>query len=169
VAPPGRPAHAAPGHVDAGAAVGCYRVGDRHIGYFVTWDKHQRVRAKDSKFPDPPSSADVCCQASANAPVVVVVVGVEDVTTGDEVEDGDGAGASAGADQRLPAWQAAVPVTSSDSTGSGWAPGFDRFWTAYPKHKARKDAVRAWQKLAPDTAPVEAILAAVETQRATTE
>jgi len=62
--------------------MGCYRVGDKHVGFFVTWDKHQRTRAKESKFPPPPTPADICCQMTTNVAVVEVVdtTGVVDTT-----------------------------------------------------------------------------------------
>lgn len=45
--------------------------------------------------------------------------------------------------------------------------GFDRFWAIYPKHVAKKDALKAWEKLRPSPALIERILAAVEWQRQT--
>ena len=42
---------------------------------------------------------------------------------------------------------------------------FDAFWVAYPRKKAKHDAIKAWLKLRPDTAMLSAILQAVETQR----
>ncbi len=38
---------------------------------------------------------------------------------------------------------------------------FDRFWQAYPRRTAKKDARKAWQKLAPEAALVEQILKAL--------
>ena len=38
---------------------------------------------------------------------------------------------------------------------------FDRFWQAYPRRTAKKDAWKAWQKLAPEAALVEQILKAL--------
>ena len=45
--------------------------------------------------------------------------------------------------------------------------GFDKFWTAYPKKVAKKDAEKAWVKLSPSPELLETILAAVERQRTT--
>jgi uncharacterized glyoxalase superfamily protein PhnB len=50
--------------LDTGAVV-TYSVNNRSYGQFVNWSKHQRKRASHSKFPDPPSSADICCQMSS--------------------------------------------------------------------------------------------------------
>jgi len=43
--------------------------------------------------------------------------------------------------------------------------GFDRFWTAYPKKKAKGDAQRAWKALNPGALLLDRILKAVESQR----
>jgi hypothetical protein len=44
--------------------------------------------------------------------------------------------------------------------------GFDSFWIAYPKKAARKDALRAFEKLAPGPDLLQKILAAVREQAA---
>lgn len=44
---------------------------------------------------------------------------------------------------------------------------FARFWAAYPKHKAKATAERAWAKIAPDDALLDMILSAIEWQRKT--
>lgn len=68
----------------AATLIRCYRVGDKHVAAFVTWDQHQRIRAKESKFPDPPSSADICCHPLSNVAVVeVVTTGVVTTEGGD--------------------------------------------------------------------------------------
>ncbi len=42
---------------------------------------------------------------------------------------------------------------------------FEIFYTAYPKHKARKDALKAWEKLDPSPELVHTILTALERQK----
>jgi hypothetical protein len=42
---------------------------------------------------------------------------------------------------------------------------FDRFWKAYPKKRAKQDAVKAWGKLTPDDQLVSVILTAIEKQK----
>jgi hypothetical protein len=42
------------------------------------------------------------------------------------------------------------------------AAGFLQFWTAYPRRVAKKTALRAWNKLAPDEALRDRILTAIE-------
>lgn len=44
---------------------------------------------------------------------------------------------------------------------------FDRFWSCYPRRKARADAEKAWSKLKPSPELVERIVAAVEHQKVT--
>jgi len=49
-----------------------YTVGGKPYGHFPTWPKHQRVRARESKYPAPPelpSSADICQQMSPSADI----------------------------------------------------------------------------------------------------
>lgn len=46
---------------------------------------------------------------------------------------------------------------------------FDTFWTAYPNKTRRADAETAWAKLGPDSALVDKMLAAIETQRQSTQ
>lgn len=45
-----------------------YVVNGRHYAFFNTWEKHQRVRAKESKHPAP-TSDNICRQTLSNAPV----------------------------------------------------------------------------------------------------
>jgi len=75
-----------------GALVGCYRVGDKHVGFFPSWSEHQYTRAKESKFPDPPTDVGRCCDVRTDAPVVGVgtteVVTTEDESRGAATPDG---------------------------------------------------------------------------------
>lgn len=43
-------------------------------------------------------------------------------------------------------------------------PHFARFWNAYPKRVAKKDARKAWAQVNPDDATVERIMRALEWQ-----
>lgn len=56
-----------------------YESGGQTYVYVPSWDKHQKRRAKVSRFPDPPEPhASACDQMLANVPVVVVgdVIGI---------------------------------------------------------------------------------------------
>lgn len=43
--------------------------------------------------------------------------------------------------------------------------GFDLFWEAYPKKKAKGDAVKAWLQTAKIRPPIEAMIAAIENEK----
>lgn len=48
----------------------------------------------------------------------------------------------------------------------GFPPGFDAFWSAYPKKVAKEAAAKAFARLAPDERLLPALMAALETQAA---
>jgi hypothetical protein len=50
---------------------------------------------------------------------------------------------------------------------AGVTHGFDLFWKAYPNKKAKREAEKAWKKLAPDAALLASILAAIEVGKST--
>lgn len=54
------------------------------------------------------------------------------------------------------------PIREDKSSASG--AGFDQFWQAYPKKKAKADAEKAWKSVKPDQALVATILAAIDVQ-----
>ena len=67
--------------IDAGltalAGLGCislYMVDGKPYLYFPTWEKHQSVRNKKSRFPEPPDDLQAddfnCMQSPANVPVI---------------------------------------------------------------------------------------------------
>jgi hypothetical protein len=95
----------------------CYRVGDKHVAAFLTWDQHQRTRAEKSKFPDPPSSADICCQPLTSAAVragagVVSEVVIEN-TEGEDVRHGP----MAAPDSTRPPVVFKIPAPVSEALG----------------------------------------------------
>jgi hypothetical protein len=47
-----------------------------------------------------------------------------------------------------------------------YSPDFESFFAAYPKHEAKKKAFAAWQKVNPQNGRFEAILRAIEKQKA---
>ncbi|MEI2676500.1 MAG: hypothetical protein V9G29_00745 [Burkholderiaceae bacterium] len=55
----------------------------------------------------------------------------------------------------------------SGSVGTATPPGFEEFWNAYPKRKARADAIKAFAKLRPDAELLQTMLAAIEAQAST--
>lgn len=57
-----------------------------------------------------------------------------------------------------------VPQEPKTRTRGADAPGFDAFWSAYPRKDARKDALKAWNALRPDDALQCRMVAAIRTQ-----
>jgi len=63
--------------------------------------------------------------------------------------------------------ESSTPLTPQGGKSPTLSPaGFDRFYTAYPKHEAREAAIRAWRKLGPDADLLTKMLVAIDHQRA---
>ena len=55
----------------ASGLVSLYEVDGRTYGRFISWEKHQQIRAKRAKFPMPECGREIICnQVQANAPVI---------------------------------------------------------------------------------------------------
>jgi len=52
--------------LSAAALVILYEVGERPYLQLTTWSRHQKPRARESKFPPPPSTAETCKQMQAD-------------------------------------------------------------------------------------------------------
>lgn len=100
-----------------------------------SWDKHQTIRAKRSKFPAPPSASS-CTQMHADARRC----------------------------SRNPNQSESVSVSESEpAAGDGaMVRAFEAFWRAYPRQQRKYDAWQEWQKLAPDEALTRRIVEAVQ-------
>ena len=107
-----------------GGLVRAYIVEGKEYGEFITWSRHQRVRAARSKYPSP-SSADTCRQLLTNAP------GNGNGVIERERETGTGTGTGTGTDD-------ALTVTPTD---------FDVFWAAYPVKEGKGKALEQWRRL----------------------
>ena len=116
--------------LSAASLIQLYKVGDRVLGHFPAWSKHQQVRAKASKFPDPQASDSICNQLQSNVLVSEI-----------ESEKRD-----------------------RDTISHLQANGFEDFWQAYPRKKAKGDAEKAWKTLKPDSTLLAVILGAVASQ-----
>ncbi len=55
--------------------------------------------------------------------------------------------------------------SNSSASGARVPDGFEQFWAAYPKKRAKTDARKAWEKHRPDGGLVQTILAAIASQR----
>lgn len=118
-------------------AAGCvelYEVDGAPYLCLPSWDRHQTIRAKRSKFPPPPS-ASTCKQMHADASRC----------------------------SRNPIQSESVSESQSEPpTGLGeMERAFERFWRAYPRQQRKFDAWQMWKSLAPDEALTDRIIAAV--------
>ena len=119
-----------------------YVVGGLPYLQVVTWEKHQQTRAKRSKFPapdaadiSPPADESICNQVPADAPDTRYT--------------------------RIDTRESLLATRTSER-----APGdFEQCYAAYPRHEGRQTALKAWQKLAPSSGEIAAILAAIAWQR----
>ena len=105
--------------------------------------------------PESGCNADACAEMRTHADASGCIADAfseekEKRTKKEKEEDG------VGKDEKPP-----KPPRKSDA-----APGFEAFWNAYPRQDAKKAALTAWNKLAPDEALLNAILRALEQQRA---
>jgi len=113
-----------------------------------TWDKHQQIRNKRSKYPahtDPDSNVLV------------------DVFNGNHLIAND----SKCPRNPIQSNPNKNPIQSESPDGEGVVSGFDLFWSAYPKKVGKKDAVKAWNKINPDESLVKAIIEGVERWKGT--
>lgn len=118
-----------------------YRVGERDFGVIPAFKKHQAInnRERDSELPKPPDDA-----------VLTRVARVRDALTTREAHVAQGKEGK-GKEQDK-------PRGNGDSL-------FPEFWAAYPVHKAKETARRAWNRIQPDRELLKLILAAVEAQK----
>jgi hypothetical protein len=118
-------------------AICLYTVNDRQYFHFVNWSRHQRLRAKQSKFPihdesircHPRTSADICrSEAEAEAEAET------ETETQTKTEEEPTAAAS-----RQPR-ASSKPMEQDDAL-------FEEFWRTYPRRDGdnpKKRAKRAW-------------------------
>lgn len=130
-----------------GGLVATYTAEDgRQYLKLLSWDKHQNRRATKSKYPLPKEfdstctqpntsdNSDTCAQPYTNFPVNVN----ENVNVNEKRK------------------------RVSAQNGAGVDDGFDRFWSAYPRRVGKKDAVKVWNQLRPDSELTEQIVQGVE-------
>ena len=118
-----------------------YEVDGKPFLQMKTWERHQQIRAKKSKYPSPESgsikSDSICKQMIAD-------------------------------DSRCPR----NPIQSESESESnpkdaraGMDEAFSAFWASYPRHTNKKAAQQAFQRLNPNDALMQTILAAIEKQK----
>ena len=101
--------------------------------HLVTWEKHQRMRNQQRKYPEPP----LCGQSSA--------------TRGQLSADCGSQARNPNPNPNLnPNLEKTLAHSPSGEGGKRKVADFDVFWAAYPKKKSKGDAEKAWKALNPD-------------------
>ena len=119
-----------------------YQVDGELYFCFPTWEKHQTIRAKKSKFPAPESS---CKQMQADVPVIQ-----------SNPESNPNLESESNPTPQTP--QGAVRGTEKDDL-------FNDFWELYPRKVGKGDAHEEWDKLELTQDLVDTIFAAVQIQQ----
>jgi hypothetical protein len=134
------------------------------------WQDYQKIRyPSDTTFPAPP--VDVLARFSAKTRALYAErfarngANISETFTRNGSGDSDlptaKAKASANASEDL-----SLTERSSDCTEEA---GFEEFWQAYPKKRAKDAALKAWRKLKPDNALRARILLAIDEQKHCTD
>jgi len=123
-----------------------YEVDGKPFLQMKTWDSHQQVRARRSKYPSPEEGKitgdNVCNQMISNDSKC----------------------------PRNPIQSESNPNPNPNSLRERareekTPPGFDRFWETYPRRTAKAEAIKAFVKLKPDAMLIETMVKAIQTQR----
>lgn len=142
------------------ADVGCVRLyacDGRPYLYLPTWEVHQQIRAKKSKYPAPdvsiPSSDIKCNQMQSD----------ESICSRNPIQSESESESNTNPPSIPPPGEAPAPRRRNPSTLSAAQQNlFNRFWNAYPRKESIGDAEKAWAKLNADEALTDTIIAAVE-------
>ena len=111
-----------------------YEVDGKPFLQMKTWDRHQQVRAKKSKYPHPDEG--ICNHLISD-------------------------------DSKCPrnsiqSESESNPNPNPNPTPAERKAAFDRFWALYPRHEAKQNAQKAFDKINPDADLLNVICAAVE-------
>ena len=123
-----------------------YEVDGKPFLQMKTWDSHQQVRARRSRYPSPEEGKitnDITCNQMKSSDSKC---------------------------PRNPIQSESNPNPNPNpSRGSAreekTPPGFDRFWESYPRKTAKQEAIKAFEKLKPDAMLIETMVKAVERQK----
>lgn len=153
--------------LEALAGIGCislYTVDGRPYLYFPTWESHQNVRNKKSKYPAPEDGnkqlqtiENNCKQLNTNVPVIQSnPILSESESISESVSESSLLPDAEGEDCPTEGKSAPKKPKKPDD------PGFVRFWEAYPCKVAKQDAIKAWKKINPSSELVDEIVSGVE-------
>lgn len=111
--------------------------------YLPTWNHHQSVRAKRSKYPAP---EDGCLQKAERESICKQMISDDSICPRNPI-------------------QSESESESESNARTARSDGFERFWAIYPKKVGKQAALKAWNKQNPGESLVEAMLSAIETQK----
>ena len=118
-----------------------YEVDGKPFLQMKTWERHQQIRAKKSKYPSPESgnkvSVSTCKQMIADDSKC----------------------------PRNPIQSESESESNPKDARAALKESFDVFWAAYPRHTGKQDAYKAFVKLKPNEALMAAILSGIEKQK----
>lgn len=143
-----------------------YKVGEREFGVFTTWEKHQRLRATSSKFPEP-----ICEGEKANIlPKSLLNSGA--ATCGHLLSNAAGIGIGIGIGDGIGIELKPLPISTSNghrprkpkTRRNAYSDAFLTFWNAYPRKVGKGAAWKAWSHIKPDDALASTLTAAVLSQ-----
>lgn len=118
-----------------------YEVDGKPFLQMKTWERHQQIRAKKSKYPS---------HESGNI--------VSDSTCKQMIAEDSKC-------PRNPIQSESESESNPKDARAALKESFDVFWAAYPRHTGKQDAYKAFVKLKPDEALMQAILAGIEKQK----
>jgi hypothetical protein len=117
-----------------------------------TWDRHQSIRAKKSKYPAPESN---CMQLNADEIICKHMNADACKCSRNPIQSESNPNPNPNTNPN--------PNPNTNPTRAREGGMFDSFWEAYPRHEAKQDARKAFDKLNPDDDLLQKMLKAIET------
>lgn len=114
-----------------------------------TWDRHQQIRARKSKYPAPDSNCMQMISDDINCNQMIS----NDINCNQMISDDIKC-------SRNPIQKESNPNPNPNPTRAREAL-FDEFWSAYPKHEDKQAAKKAFEKLNPDDELFQVMLKAI--------
>ncbi len=141
-----------------------YEVDGKRYLQVTTWDKHQQVRAKRSKYPQPPESSpkqvisyDINCNHAISTDCICP-------RESESESESESINTCASDDASVCTFEEPKPIEKPRSPFKSFKQQerFDRFWAVYPKKKSKGQAEKAWIKINPDDELLGVMLSSLE-------
>ncbi len=115
-----------------------YEVSGKRYLKMTTWENHQQIRAKRSKYPTPDNHCNHLIADDIKCPR-------------NPIQSESNPNPNSSRDNH-------VTVTQQKENKKYIYTAFEEFWTAYPKKVAKQDATKAWEKIGPDAELTKTIM-----------